>query len=68
MTMIRIGKRVRLTREESTFLEGLVQERVAPKSVEDYNAWLDHGMRDLSESDPEERLFKRTLERMKIGG
>jgi hypothetical protein len=68
MTMIRIGKRIRLTRDESTFLDGLVQERTAPKSVEDYNAWLDHGMRDLSESDPEERLFKRVLERMKIGG
>jgi|APIni6443716594_1056825.scaffolds.fasta_scaffold975759_1 hypothetical protein len=66
--MIRIGQRIRLTRDERAFLDGLVQERVAPRSVEDYNAWLEHALRDLSESDPEERLFKRTLERMKIGG
>jgi hypothetical protein len=66
--MIRIGQRIRLTRDEQGFLEGLVQERVAPESVADYNAWLEHALRDLSESDPEERLFKRTLERMKIGG
>ena len=66
--MIRIGQRIRLTRDERGFLEGLVQERVAPESVADYNAWLEHALRDLSESDPEERLFKRTLERMKIGG
>jgi hypothetical protein len=65
--MIRIGQRIRLTRDERAFLEGLVQERVAPESVEDYNAWLEHALRDLSESDPEERLFKRTLKRMKIG-
>ena len=45
-----------------------MQERVAPESVADYNAWLEHALRDLSESDPEERLFKRVLERMKIGG
>ena len=66
--MIRIGQRIRLTRDERALHDGLVQERVAPRSVEDYNAWLEHALRDLSESDPEERLFKRTLERMKIGG
>ena len=66
--MIRIGQRIRLTRDEKALLEGLVQERVSPESVADYNAWLEHAQRDLSESDPEERLFKRVLERMKIGG
>jgi hypothetical protein len=66
--MIRIGQRIRLTRDEQALLEGLVQERVVPESVADYNAWLEHAQRDLSEADPEERLFKRTLELMKIGG
>ena len=66
--MIRDGQRIRLTREESAFLDGLVQEHVSPRSVADYNAWLDHAIRDLSEADPEERLFRCVLERMKIGG
>ncbi|MCK7512063.1 MAG: hypothetical protein MZV70_53805 [Desulfobacterales bacterium] len=43
-----------------------MQEHVSPESVADYNAWLDHAIRDLSETDPEERLFRRVLEQMKI--
>ncbi|MCK7509738.1 MAG: hypothetical protein MZV70_40665 [Desulfobacterales bacterium] len=39
-----------------------MQEHVSPRSVADYNAWLDHAIRDLSETDPEERLFRRVLE------
>ncbi len=66
--MIRNGQQIRLTREENAFLDGLVQEHVSPRSVADYNAWLDHAIRDLSETDPEERLFRRVLERMKISG
>ena len=65
--MIRNGQRIRLTREESAFLDGLVQEHVSPQSVADYNAWLDHAIRDLSETDPEELLFRRVLAQMKIG-
>jgi len=64
--MIRNGQRIRLTRDESAFLDGLVQEHVSPRSVADYNAWLDHALRDLSDSDPEEFLFRRVLEGMKI--
>jgi hypothetical protein len=64
--MIRNGQRIRLTREEKAFLDGLVQEHVSPRSVADYNAWLDHAIRDLSEADPEERLFRRVIERMKV--
>ncbi len=64
--LIRNGQRVRLAREENAFLDGLVQEHVSPRSVADYNAWLDHGIRDLSEADPEELLFRRVLEGMKI--
>jgi hypothetical protein len=64
--MIRNGKRIRLTREESAFLVELVQEHFSPRSVADYNAWLDYAIRDLSETDAEERLFRRVLERMKI--
>ncbi len=64
--MIRDGQRIRLTREESAFLDGLVQEHVSPRSVADYNAWLDHAIRDLSKADPEERLFRRVIERMKV--
>ena len=48
------------------FLDGLVQEHASPQSVADYNAWLDHAIRDLSEVDPEERLFRRVIERMKV--
>jgi hypothetical protein len=66
--MIRDGQRIRLTRDENAFLDGLVQQHVSPRSVADYNAWLDHAIRDLSETDPEERLFRRVLERMKIEG
>ena len=66
--MIRNGQRIRLTWDESAFLDGLVQEHVSPQSVADYNAWLDHAIRDLAESDPEERLFRRALERMKFAG
>ena len=66
--MIRNGQRIRLTRDESAFLDGLVQEHVSAQSVADYNAWLDHAIRDLAESDPEERLFRRALERMKFAG
>jgi hypothetical protein len=65
--MIRNGQRIRLTRDESAFLDGLVQEHVSPQSVADYNAWLDHAIRDLSETDPEELLFRRVLAQMKIG-
>jgi hypothetical protein len=65
--MIRNGQRIRLTRDESAFLDGLVQEQVSPQSVADYNAWLDHAIRDLSETDPEELLFRRVLAQMKIG-
>ena len=64
--MIRNGQRIRLTRDESAFLDGLVQEHVSPQSVAEYNAWLDHAIRDLSERDPEELLFRRVLEQMKI--
>ena len=55
--MIRNGQRIRLTRDESAFLDGLVQEHVSPQSVAEYNSWLDHAIRDLSETDSEERLF-----------
>ena len=65
--MIRNGQRIRLTRDESAFLDALVQEHVSPQSVADYNAWLDHAIRDLSETDPEELLFRRVLAQMKIG-
>jgi hypothetical protein len=65
--MIRNGQRIRLTRDESAFLDGLVQEQVSPQSVAEYNAWLDHAIRDLSETDSEELLFRRVLEQMKIG-
>jgi hypothetical protein len=64
--MIRNGQRIRLTRDESAFLDGLLQEHVSPHSVADYNAWLDHAIRDLSETDPEELLFRRVLAQMKI--
>jgi hypothetical protein len=65
--MIRDGQRIRLTRDENAFLDGLVQQHVSPRSVADYNAWLDHAIRDLSETDPEELLFRRVLAQMKIG-
>ena len=65
--MIRNGQRIRLTRDESAFLDGLVQEHVSPQSVPDYNAWIDYAIRDLSETDPEELLFRRVLAQMKIG-
>ncbi len=64
--MIRNGQRIRLTGEESAFFDGLVQEHVSPRSVVDYNAWIDHAICDLSEMDAEERLFRRALQRMKI--
>jgi hypothetical protein len=64
--MIRNGQRVRLAREENAFLDRLVQEHVSACSVADYNARLDHAIRSLSGADPEELLFRRVLEGMKI--
>lgn len=66
--MIRNGNQIRLTPAEKRFLEGLVREPVNPRTIEDYNAWLDYGMCGLSESDPEERLLRATLELMKDRG
>ena len=66
--MIRNGARIRLTRAEKDFLQGLVAEPINPQTVDEYNAWLDLAMRDLSDFDPEERLFRATLEQMRIEG
>ena len=66
--MIRDGARIRLTRAEKDFLQGLLAEPVNPQTVEEYNAWLDVAMGDLCDSDPEERLFRATLEQMRIEG
>lgn len=63
--MIRNGDQMRLTCAERRFLEGLVQEPVNPQTIEEYNAWIDYGMRDLTESVPEERLLRATLESMR---
>ncbi len=64
--MIRIANQIRLSPREKDFLEGLVQEPVNPRTKEDYNAWIDHGIAGFSEDDPEERLYKRAIEGMRI--
>jgi hypothetical protein len=64
--MIRNGNRIRLSPDEKRFLEGLVQEPVNPQSIQDHNAWIDCGIEDFSEGDPEERLYRRAVEGMKI--
>ncbi len=64
--MVRSGNQIRLSPREKDFLEGLAQEAVNPRTVEDYNAWIDYSIADFSEDDPEERLYKRALEGMKI--
>jgi hypothetical protein len=64
--MIRIGKRIRLVPKEKAFLEGLVQQPVNPTTVEHYNAWIEEGLVGLCEDDPEERLFRRVIEAMRI--
>ena len=64
--MIRNANQIRLSPREKDFLEGLVQEPVNPRTVADYNAWIDHGIADFSEDDPEERLYRRAIEGMKI--
>jgi len=66
--MIRNGDQIRLTADEKAFLQGLVQEPVNPRTVDDYNAWIDAGIADLSEDDPEERLYKRAIEGMRLEG
>jgi hypothetical protein len=64
--MIRIANQIRLSPKERGFLEGLVQEPVNPRTVADYNAWIDQGIAGFSEDDPEERLYKRAIEGMRI--
>jgi len=64
--MIRNGNKIRLTASEKAFLSQLAQETVDPQTVADYNAWIEHGVADFSEADPEERLYKRAIEGMKI--
>ena len=64
--MIRNANQIRLGPSEKDFLEGLVQEPVNPRTVADYNAWIDHGIADFCEDDPEERLYRRAIEGMKI--
>ncbi|MGB7990700.1 MAG: hypothetical protein WCF44_14980 [Candidatus Methylophosphatis roskildensis] len=66
--MIRNGDQIRLTADEKAFLQRLAQEPVNPQTVEGYNAWIDRGIADFSEDDPEERLYKRALGGMKING
>ena len=66
--MVRSGNQIRLSPREKDFLEGLVQKSVDPRTVEDFNAWIDYGIADFSEDDPEERLYKLALEGMKIEG
>ena len=64
--MIRNASQIRLSPREKDFLEGLVQEPVNPRTVEDYKAWIDCGIEDFSEDDPEEHLYRRAIEGMKI--
>ena len=64
--MIRNANQIRLSPSEKNFLEGLVQEPVNPRTVADYNAWIDHGIADFSADDPEERLYRRAIAGMKI--
>ena len=64
--MIQNANQIRLSPREKDFLEGLVQEPVDPRTVADYNAWIDHGIADFSEDDPEEPLYRRAIEGMKI--
>ena len=64
--MIRQGDKLRLSTEERGFLSTLADEPVDPQTVTDYNAWLEHSVRDFSDTDPEERLAKAVLLRMKI--
>ncbi len=64
--MIRSGKQIRLVPKEKAFLEGLVQQPVNPTTVADYNAWIEEGLVGLSEDIPEERLFRRVIEAMRI--
>lgn len=66
--MIRNGNKIRLTRDEQAFLSGLCLESVNPQTVDEYNAWIEVGVADFSETDPEERLFKRAIESMRIEG
>lgn len=64
--MIRNGNKIRLTPSEKAFLRGLVREPIDPQTVEDYNAWIDHSIRDFSDGDPEQRLAKAVLLGMRI--
>lgn len=65
-SVIRNAIQIRLSRCEKDIVEGLVQAPVNPRTVADYNAWIDYGIADFSEDDPEERLYKRAIEGMKI--
>lgn len=64
--MIRHGDKLRLSAEERAFLSTLADEPVHPQTVADYNAWLEHSVRDFFDTDPEERLAKAVLLGMKI--
>jgi hypothetical protein len=65
--MIRSGQKIRLTAEEKQRLSNMVMEPVAPETIDDHNAWIDHAVENVWNGDtPEEKLMRAVLSDQKI--
>jgi hypothetical protein len=65
--MIRSGQKIRLTADEKQRLSNMVMEPVAPETIDDHNAWIDHAVENVWNGDtPEEKLMRAVLSDQKI--
>lgn len=65
--MIRSGQKIRLTADEKQRLSNMAMEPVAPETINDHNAWIEHAAENVWNGDtPEEKLMSAVLSDQKI--
>ena len=64
--MIRYKNRIILSENERNRLVRIVGEACDPKTVDEYNAWLEHACQDCDPRIPDLRIFAAVLRQMTL--